>query len=156
MTNNFEDIFSHSQADIISLCLEYADEKTNDIYVYCSIEEGIYTFDVFYGINGALYHKHKLNDSNLSSHHYTYDTSPERQSELLETGIQDLKNLKIILDQHNHPTPTEIKLHYNTGTGRLNAEYKYEPIYTNHKTLTSEDIFDHWFDQVGKKIQLES
>lgn len=152
MKDNFEDIFSQSQADIISLCLEYADGKVNDIYVYCSIEEGIYTFDVFYNINGTLYHKHRLNDSNPSSTQNNYDTSPERQSALLETGIQDLKNLKIILDKYDRPIPTEIKLHYNVDTGRLDAEYKHEPTYTNHTTLTSEDIFDDWFDQVNKKM----
>lgn len=152
MKNSFEDIFSQSQADIISLCLEYADGKVNDIYAYCSIEEGICAFDVFYSINGSLYHKHQLNDANHSSFQSNYDTSPERQSALLETGIQDLKNLQIILDEHDKPTPTEIKLHYNVETGRLNSEYKYEPIYTNHRTLTSEDIFDDWFDQVNKKI----
>ena len=51
MAMDFEDTLSESQADIVSLCLEYVDEEANDIYAYCSIEEGIYTFDVFYGIN---------------------------------------------------------------------------------------------------------
>lgn len=152
MKDNFEDIFSQSQADIISLCLEYADGKVNDIYAYCSIEEGIYTFDVFYSINGVLYHKHRLNDSTPSSAQNYYDTSSERQSALLETGIQDLKSLQVMLGKYEKPTPTEIKLHYNVDTGRLNAEYKYEPTYTNHRTLTSEDIFDQWFDQVNEKM----
>ncbi|MCU1781218.1 hypothetical protein NTD80_00505 [Pseudomonas sp. 13B_2.1_Bac1] len=152
MKNKFEDIFSQLQADIISLCLEYADGKVNDIYAYCSIEDRIYAFDVFYNINGTLYQKHQLNDSTPSSFQSNYDTSPERQSALLETGIQDLKNLQIILDEYDKPTPTEIKLHYNVDTGRLNSECKYEPIYTNHKTLTSEDVFDDWFGQVNKRI----
>lgn len=156
MTSNFEDLFSELQTDIISLCFEYADGKVNDIYTYCSIEEGIYAFDVFFGIHGSLYQKQNLNDANLPRHYHKYDTSPERQSALLETGIEDLKRLKALLEKYDRPTPTELKLHYNIDTGRLSAEYKYEPVYTNHKTLTSEDIFDNWFDQIKEQTQLDS
>lgn len=39
MAMDFEDTLSESQADIVSLCLEYVGEEVNDIYAYCSIEE---------------------------------------------------------------------------------------------------------------------
>ena len=43
----FEDYFSKYQADMISICLEYAHEQADMIYVYCSCESNTIYGDFF-------------------------------------------------------------------------------------------------------------
>ncbi len=37
----FEDQFSELQGDMISICLEYVEDRADKVYVYGSCEEGI-------------------------------------------------------------------------------------------------------------------
>lgn len=39
MSKNFEDEFKDVQSDLISLCLEAAERKVDEVYVYCSVEK---------------------------------------------------------------------------------------------------------------------
>lgn len=37
MTKIFEDFFSEYQADMVSICLEYVNEKADTVYIYCAM-----------------------------------------------------------------------------------------------------------------------
>ncbi|MFC0186695.1 DUF600 domain-containing protein [Fictibacillus aquaticus] len=140
----FEDYFSELQADMVAICLEYVEEKADDIFIYCSYEPTIYVFDFFYKINGSVIHKHQLNEiSNLQ-----YDVSSERQKAALKIGNENLKLIHKKCKEFNRDMPTEIKLHYDVKKNSLRANYKYELIYTNEEELMPDDIFDNWFEEV--------
>lgn len=47
MTKVFEDYFSELQADMVSICLEYVNNKADMIYIYASNEYGQFSTDVF-------------------------------------------------------------------------------------------------------------
>ncbi|HLR36239.1 MAG TPA: hypothetical protein VK071_13045 [Tissierellales bacterium] len=84
----FEDYFSEIQTDMISISLEYVDEKAEQVYIYCSYEPGMYYFDVFYKINGEIVQRHELNKVTSN---YTYDVSIDRQRSLMKIGVNNLK-----------------------------------------------------------------
>ncbi len=47
MPKVFEDYFSELQANMVAVCLEYVEDRADDIFIYCSYEPKIYAFDVF-------------------------------------------------------------------------------------------------------------
>lgn len=60
----FEDYFTEIQADMVSICLEYVENKADKIYLYASFESNVMTPNYFYDIGGTILNKHKLNDAN--------------------------------------------------------------------------------------------
>ena len=44
----FEDYFTEVQADMVSICLEYVENKADKIYIYASFEANVMTPDYFY------------------------------------------------------------------------------------------------------------
>ena len=148
MTKLFEDYFSEMQADMVSVCLEYVEDRADDIFIYCSYEPKIYAFDVFFKIQGTIVRKHKLNE--ISS---KYNTSIERQDMLLDIGIENLESIHRKCKEFNFDMPTEIKLHYNVKQNHLKAKYKYELIYSNDETLLPDDVFNQWIEEVKNKIE---
>ena len=59
----FEDKFSELQADMISICMEYVEDRADKVYVYASREEGIISGSFFYCINNKYVERHKVNDA---------------------------------------------------------------------------------------------
>jgi hypothetical protein len=144
----FEDYFSELQTDMVEICLEYVDNFVDDIYIYCSYEPEMYVFDFFYTLNGETIHKHQLNS--VSSTH-EYDVSRERQRAALKIGNDNLKEIHKKFKEYKREMPTEMKLHYNVKQNSLNANYRYDLIYSNDEILLPNDIFSEWFKEVKEK-----
>lgn len=146
MSKQFEDYFSELQADMVTICMEYSEGKTDDIYIYGSYEPNMYSFDVFFKLQNVVVHAHKLSDI-----YPDIDTSTERQSAMLDIGNKNLMSIHEICKEYGHDMPTEIKLHYNVKENSLAAKYKYELIYSNDEELLPDDIFDAWFEEIKKE-----
>ncbi|MFS0824754.1 DUF600 domain-containing protein [Bacillus sp. 1P02SD] len=147
----FEDYFSEIQADMVAICLEYVDNKADEIFIYCSYEPEMYVFDFFYRINGVIVHKHQLNEATKeldSQHNQVYDVSRERQRTALRMGNQNLKLIHKTCEEFNKDMPTEMKLYYNVKQNSLKGKYRFDLIYTNDDELLPDDIFDLWFEEV--------
>jgi len=139
----FEDYFSDLQADMVAICLEYVDNKADDIFIYCSYEPKMYVFDFFFRINGEVVHKHQLNI--LAQ---VYDVSRDRQKAALRIGNQNLKLIHKKCEEYNREMPTEMKLHYDVKQNSLKGKYRYELVYSTDSELLPDDVFDLWFVEV--------
>ena len=73
----FEDRFSELQADMISICLEFVEDRADKVYVYASREEGVISSRFFYLINNKYVKSHKVNDA-LENGDERFDVSPKR------------------------------------------------------------------------------
>jgi len=146
MAKQFEDYFSEIQADMVALCLEYASNNADDIYIYCSFEANMYVFNVFFKIENVVVRKHELNKVSPM-----YDTCLERQEALIDNGLADLELIHDKCQKFNHDMPTEMKLHYNVKENSLKGKYKYELVYSNHETLSPNDIFNQWMKEIKNK-----
>ena len=138
----FEDYFSEIQTDMVDICLEYAENYADMIYIYCSYEHNVLAADVFYKINGTCLRKHKLNEA--PGEHPEYTTSIDNQKIVVRTLMDDLHKIIDLFKTYQRPMPTQIKLFYNPKTGSFNAAYEYEPVYTNLPDKTADDVLEDW------------
>ena len=89
----FEDRFSELQADMISICMEYVEDRADKVYVYASREEGVISSSFFYLINNKYVKSHKVNDA-LENGDERYDVSTERGFMVLDIMMKISKKLK--------------------------------------------------------------
>lgn len=146
MTKVFEDYFSELQADMVSICLEYVENEGDNIYVYCSSENSVYSVGYFYKINGQVKERHKINEELPNA-----DTSIKRQKMVMEILMEDLKQIEEVCKQFDRPMPTEMKLIYDIKKNSLDVNYQYDLIYTDDNEKTADDIEEEWFEEIVKK-----
>lgn len=150
---NFENKLKGIYSDMIDICLEYVDDKADKVYIYGSCEAGSLSSDFFYCIDGEVRKKNNLNKPILCSNRgFIYDTSEDRQSQVLNILIEDIQKLKRLHDKFKKDMPTEIKLVYNVKTKELTTKFKYEEIYLSSDTLLPLHISNEWFNQVKNSI----
>ncbi|MGM0889993.1 MAG: DUF600 domain-containing protein [Bacillota bacterium] len=143
----FEDIFSELQADMISICMEYVEDRADKVYVYASCEEGIISSSFFYLINNKYVKSHKLNDA-LENGEERYDVSTERGFMVLDIINENTEKIKVLCKEYERDMPTEMKLIYDVKSGNFKAEYKYDLVYTNDNIKTAHHIANEWFEEL--------
>ena len=126
----FEDRFSELQADMISICMEYVENRADKVYVYASCEEDMISSSFFYLINNKYVECHKVNDA-LGNEEEKYDVSPERMFQVLQIIGEDIEEIETLCKRIRKDMPTEMKLIYDAKSGKFKAEYKYDLIHTN-------------------------
>ncbi|KJL05260.1 MULTISPECIES: immunity protein YezG family protein [Priestia] len=141
----FEDKFSELQADMISICMEYVEDRADKVYVYASREEGVTASDFFYLINDKYVERHKVNDAWEKE---KYDVSTKRQLMVLNIINDDVEKIEELCRAYKRDMPTEMKLIYHARSGRFKAEYKYDFVHTHDDIKTASDIADEWFEEV--------
>lgn len=149
MNKVFEDYFSELQADMVSICLKYVEDRANKIYIYCSFEDNVIASDYFYNINGVMVERHKINDI-ISSNEEKYDTSIERQKGVVRILNNDIKSMIRLCKEYKREIPTEMKLVYDVLKNSLKAEYKYDLVYSNDPIKEADDIAMEWFNELKK------
>ncbi|PGM48139.1 DUF600 domain-containing protein [Bacillus cereus] len=143
----FEDKFSELQADMISICMEYVEDRADKVYVYASCEESIISSSFFYLINNKYVKNHKVNEA-LEDGDERYDVSPKRGFMVLRIINEDIKKVKVLCKEYEKDMPTEMKLIYDVKSGKFKAEYKYDLVYTIDDIKTADHIADEWFEEV--------
>lgn len=143
MSKVFEDYFSELQADMVSICLEYVDDRADNIYIYCSCEDTAYATGYFYKINGKMKRKHKVNEE-LPDCDVSYDV----QEQVLDILTEDLLKIHEVCEKYEHPMPTEMKLVYDVKRNSLTADYRYDYVYSNDPEKVASDIELEWFEEI--------
>ncbi|MGU3353662.1 immunity protein YezG family protein [Bacillus wiedmannii] len=143
----FEEKFSELQADMISICMEYVENRADKVYVYASCEEDMISSSFFYFINNKYVECHKVNDA-LENGEKRYDVSPERMFQVLQIISEDIEGIEMLCKEYEKDMPTEMKLIYDTKSGKFKAEYEYDLIHTNDDIKTADDFADEWFEEV--------
>ncbi|WP_230160467.1 MULTISPECIES: DUF600 domain-containing protein [Peribacillus] len=136
---------------MVSICLEYAFERANKIYIYCSHEEGLVSNDFFYNINGKIVERHKLNDALVNEEdnaNFSYDISVDRQKAVVKIINENIKELIKLCRKYDREMPTEIKIVYDVQANKLAADYKYDLVHTNDSNKTASSIARIWFEQI--------
>ena len=139
MKEGFEKRFSELQTDMVSICMEYVEDKADKIFIYASYENKTITCDFFYQVNGAIYKNHELPKD--------YDVSIERQMSCLEILTDDMEELISVCSEYEADMPTEIKIIYDITTNQLNASYQYDEIYGNTAKCAS-DMVENWYQEI--------
>lgn len=150
MLKEFEDRFSELQADMISICMEYVEGRADKVYVYASCEEGVISSSFFYFIHNKHVQPHKVNDALLAGEE-SYDVSTERQFNVLHIINENIEEINVLCQEFERDMPTEMKLEYDVNSGKFQAEYKYELVYSDDDSKTADDVADEWFEEIQKE-----
>lgn len=142
MKKVFEDEFSAIQIDMIQICLDYAEDMADEVYIYGSFEDNTVSCDYFYRIGGEVLERHELNQAGD-----IYDTSIQRQKACMHVLNDDIKKMITVCNQYNMDMPMEIKLIYNVDKNSVSADYKYSPVYSQYSDKTADDIFQSWMEE---------
>lgn len=148
---NFEDKLSEIQTDMIQLALEYAERverRVEAVYIYCSFET-MYSFDVFYKDDkNNIVMLHELSNKGMSESEIN-----NLIFSVLKLGNKDLQDIHKICQKYNRPMPSQIKLIYDNVQNKVKGKYSYDLFYSNSDTLTADDIFEQWYNEVKEEIE---
>lgn len=144
----FEDQLMEIQSDMISLSLEYVENKAEIVYIYVVLEDGLVSFDVFYKIGGFISEKSDVNEY-LSEKINDLD---DIQFSLLEYGIEDAEKIEVLFKENSKEVPTEIRLVYDVKNNSLKSNYIYDAMYEKNEDLSVSDVFEAWIQEEKSKL----
>ena len=144
----FEDQLMEIQSDMISLSLEYVENKAEIVYIYVVLEDGLVSFDVFYKIGGFISEKSDVNEY-LSE---KINDSDDIQFSLLEYGIEDAEKIEVLFKENSKEVPTEIRLVYDVKNNSLKSNYRYDAMYEKNEDLSVSDVFEAWIQEEKSKL----
>ena len=148
MNRVFEDQLMDIQSDMISLSLEYVENKAEIVYIYVVLEDGLVSFDVFYKIGGFISEKSDVNKY-LSE---KINDSDDIQFSLLEYGIEDAEKIEVLFKENSKEVPTEIRLVYDVKNNSLKSNYIYDAMYEKNEDLSVSDVFETWIQEEKSKL----
>lgn len=148
MNRVFEDQLMDIQSDMISLSLEYIENKAETVYIYVVLEDGLVSFDVFYKIGGFISEKSDVNKY-LSE---KINDSDDIQFSLLEYGIEDAEKIEVLFKENSKEVPTEIRLVYDVKNNSLKSNYIYDAMYEKNEDLSVSDVFEAWIQEEKSKL----
>lgn len=143
----FEDKLSEIQTDMISLALELAEDKIDTAYIYGSYENNSLSFNSFFVQDNKVYTINKLDQLGIEN------LTKDRMFQYLEIGISDLERIITLFQEDKKQAPTQLKLVYDNVNKKANAKYSYEIFYSNSDSLTPEDIFMEWYNEVKEEVE---
>lgn len=147
MKAGFEEKFSSLQSDMVNICLENVQGRANNIYIYCYHNDNHIFCNYFYKIKGKLVKKHKLNEA-ISFWEKKYDVSIDRQKQVTNILLDDLRKIKQLCDEYEHPMPIIIKLNCTISKPKhysLKADYEYE---VNKTEISPAELSEEWFSNL--------
>lgn len=144
----FENQLMEIQSDMISLSLEYVENKAEIVYIYVVLEDGLVSFDVFYKIGGFISEKSDVNEY-LSE---KINDSDDIQFSLLEYGIEDAEKIEVLFKENSKELPTEIRLVYDVKNNSLKSNYIYDAMYEKNEDLSVSDVFEAWIQEEKSKL----
>ena len=148
MNKVFEAQLMDIQSDMISLSLEYVENKAETVYIYVVLEDGLVSFDVFYKIGGFISEKSDVNEY-LSE---KINDSDDIQFSLLEYGIEDAEKIEVLFEENSKEVPTEIRLVYDVKNNSLKSNYRYDAMYEKNEDLSVSDVFEAWIQEEKSKL----
>ena len=143
----FEDKFMEVQASMISLALEYVQNQSEKVYIYCISEEALLSFDVFYKINGIVTKIHAVNEIINKK----VDTSKNMMVAVQRFGLEDIQKMLDVCQEYNREHPTEMWLIYDVQKNSLDSRYSYEGRYDKDEELIPRLEFEKWFEEVKEQ-----
>ena len=136
------------QSDMISLSLEYIENKAETVFIYVVLEDGLVSFDVFYKIGGFISEKSDVNKY-LSE---KINDSDDIQFSLLEYGIEVAQKIEVLFEENSKEVPTEIRLVYDVKNNSLKSNYRYDAMYEKNEDLSVSDVFEAWIQEEKSKL----
>ena len=140
MSSEFNEIYQ----DLLGLVDEFTEGKVDAVFVYGSYEEQVVSFNAFYEMDEGLYLLSELAALGL-------DLAFDRANQYSQLGASDMLRLLEVFQKYGQEIPTQVKMYYSFKTREFSLNYDYELHFSNVETLSSNDIFEEWFQEEKTK-----
>ena len=142
----FEDLFSAFQSEMIRQGIALAENRAEKIYIYSDLEDGAFTAQPLFRINGEYYTEGGIAKA-VKEGKMTSSLSKQEKSDIRWTIMAYAVAVRWLCRDYGRDIPTVIKLIYDAKTRQVRAQYGYERL----KPL-SEYADDArcrmWFDEI--------
>lgn len=145
----FDKEFQRLTTEMVEIAFEYIGrnkEEVDNVYIYGSMEDDVFFYNLFYEIKNSFVKKEKVNNFLTTK----ILDSGERIDSLLSIGNHALMHLADVFIEDNREVPTLLKMIYSPKTGGFDCDIIYEPQYSNHPEWTNVDVFENWYKEVKK------
>ena len=145
----FEDLFSAFQSEMIRQGIALAENRAEKIYIYSDLEDGAFTAQPLFRINGEYYTEGGIAKA-VKEGKMTSSLSKQEKSDIRWTIMAYAVAVRWLCRDYGRDIPTVIKLIYDAKTRQVRAQYGYERL----KTLSEYDDNARcrmWFDEIRAK-----
>ncbi len=150
-STKFDQDFQKLTTEMVEVAFEYVGrnkKEVDNVYIYASMEDEMYFYNVFYQINNDVVEKEVVNDVLTTK----IDSSDERLDSLLSFGGRTLMNLSDVFIDEDREVPTLLKMIYSPKTGAFNCDILYE-IHSTNPEWTNVWAFENWYTEVKNSIE---
>jgi hypothetical protein len=153
MSNNAFDIkFQEITTEMVEIAFEYVNFDKNEvekIYVFGSIEDDTYVYQMFYKVNGEFVHPYQV----PSVSKITEGINDERLSVLLGLGNKCLIAIDALFREFKRDVPTLIKISFEPKNGKFNCNLSYDLQYSYDELKSHFHVYKKWFQEEKEKSQ---
>jgi len=132
MTRDLEQQLNEIQLDMIALCYEYAQKKVDEIFIYISLGEFLYT-DFFFKRDERVTKKHEIQEASV-----------DLQKKALAILLDDAKKIASIFSSNKQDIPSQVKIEFDVAKKELEVDYDYSNL--NSEKIYDKDLFNSWVD----------
>ncbi|WP_420572264.1 hypothetical protein [Kordia sp.] len=142
-----EDVFNEV-GNIVKECHDFLNDHEAEalevIYAIGSIEEGWYSFKVFFQIHNELFRIGQIKDKD----------DYESQIGIQQSGTDFLLKLKTIFESYDQQIPTQIKIQFFAASEEVKYNFQYDLIWSNNTedSYQSEDVYKEWFEEIKNDL----
>ena len=145
----FEDLFSAFQSEMIRQGIALAENRAEKIYIYSDLEDGAFTAQPLFRINGEYYTEGGIAKA-VKKGKMPSSLSKQEKSDIRWTIMAYAVAVRWLCRDYGRDIPTVIKLIYDAKTRQVRAQYGYERL----KSLSEYDDNIRcrmWFDEIRAK-----
>lgn len=145
----FDKEFQRLTTEMVEIAFEYIgrnSEEVDNIYIYASMENEMYFYNVFYQINNIVVEKELVNNVLQRK----TDDSEDRIDNLLSIGGHALMDLSDVFIDDKREVPTLLKMIYSPKTGGFDCDILYEE-YSKSPDWTNVSAFENWYKKIEEK-----
>lgn len=145
----FEDLFSAFQSEMIRQGIALAENRAEKIYIYSDLEDGAFTAQPLFRINGEYYTEGGIAKA-VKKGKMPSSLSKQEKSDIRWTIMAYAVAVRWLCRDYGRDIPTVIKLIYDAKTRQVRAQYGYERL----KSLSEYDDNARcrmWFDEIRAK-----
>ena len=145
----FEDLFSAFQSEMIRQGIALAENRAEKIYIYSDLEDGAFTAQPLFRINGEYYTEGGIAKA-VKEGKMTSSLSKQEKSDIRWTIMAYAVAVRWLCRDYGRDIPTVIKLIYDAKTRQVRAQYGYERL--NSLSEYDDNIRCRmWFDEIRAK-----
>lgn len=133
-----EDSFINIQARMLKLCIEYAKQDVDNIYIYCFYDNKMSYVDFFFKIKGNILGKHEIIENK----------SDKAQLDALRVLLYNLEKINELYVKNKKEMPREMKIIYNEKTKEIQSTYNYDPSLSLGDAKYAGDLKKEWFEEL--------